>query len=69
MDIISYSRTRICYDWNGNVSKECDGIGVEGQSCSAGPCTTGQTVVKDTIKGTSIIDHAKIKFKERTNLT
>ena len=45
------SRVRTCYDWEGTISKECDGMGVEVQTCAMQKCTTGTPVVQETTEG------------------
>ena len=45
------SRVRACYDWEGNISKECDGMGVEVQTCAMQKCMTGTPVVQETTDG------------------
>ena len=42
---------RACYDWEGNISKECDGMGVEVQTCAMQKCMTGTPVVQETTDG------------------
>ena len=42
---------RACYDWEGNISKECDGMGVEVQTCAMRKCMTGAPIVQETTEG------------------
>ena len=45
------SRVRLCYDWEGAVSKDCDGFGIEVLDCSAHKCITGTVMVQETTEG------------------
>ena len=42
---------RTCYDWEGNISNKCEGMGVEVQTCFESKCMTGTPIVQETTDG------------------